>query len=84
MSIVFLLRSRLSECVVRNTHYLSEVNPVRQPKDLVTCVLNNVVFHDSEMLICNKPPGLMVLGKGMLVPMLFNTDPFQMKLGTER
>ena len=44
-------------------HYLSQANPIRQPKDLVTCILNNVVYHDEQIILLNKPPGVMVLGR---------------------
>jgi len=46
----------------RYAHYLSQANPVRQPKDLVTCILNNTIYHDEQIIVFNKPPGVMVLG----------------------
>ncbi|CAF4832213.1 unnamed protein product, partial [Rotaria sp. Silwood1] len=45
----------------RYVHYLSQANPIRQPKDLVSCILNNIIYHDEQFLVCNKPPGVMVL-----------------------
>lgn len=49
--------------VVRYAHYLADANPIRQPKDVVSGILNNTVYHDSDVIVCNKPPGVMVLGK---------------------
>ncbi|CAF0933142.1 unnamed protein product [Adineta ricciae] len=45
----------------RCVHYLSQANPIRQPKDLVTCILNNVIYHDDQIILLNKPPGVIVL-----------------------
>lgn len=47
----------------RYVHYLSQANPIRQPKDLVTCILNNTIYHDEQIIVLNKPPGVMVLGR---------------------
>jgi 23S rRNA-/tRNA-specific pseudouridylate synthase len=46
----------------RCVHYLSQANPIHQPKDIVTCILNNIVHHDEQIVVFNKPPGVMVLG----------------------
>ncbi|CAF3834373.1 unnamed protein product [Rotaria sordida] len=46
----------------RYIHYLSQANPIRQPKDLVSCILNNIIYHDEQIFVCNKPPGVIVLG----------------------
>jgi 23S rRNA-/tRNA-specific pseudouridylate synthase len=46
----------------RFVHYLSQANPIRQPKDLVTGILNNIIYHDEQIIVFNKPPGVMVLG----------------------
>ncbi|CAF2494010.1 unnamed protein product [Rotaria sp. Silwood2] len=52
---------RLCQLNQRYVHYLSQANPIRQPKDLVSCILNNTIYHDEQILVCNKPPGVMVL-----------------------
>lgn len=60
---MFFSSPRLGHSNQRYVHYLSQANPVRQSKDLVTCILNNTIYHDEQILVCNKPPGVMVLGK---------------------
>ncbi|UJR25220.1 hypothetical protein I4U23_006572 [Adineta vaga] len=52
---------RFSRTNQRYVHYLLQANPIRQPKDLVTCILNNIVHHDEKIIVFNKPPGVMVL-----------------------
>jgi 23S rRNA-/tRNA-specific pseudouridylate synthase len=59
---VFFFSPRFYQLNQRGVHYLSEANPVRQPKDIVTCVLNNTIHHDEQIVVFNKPPGVMVLG----------------------
>jgi hypothetical protein len=29
---------------------------------MVTCILNNIIHHDEQIVVFNKPPGVMVLG----------------------
>lgn len=58
-----ILSSTWPQIIVRSGHYLAEANPVRQPKDLVSCILGNIVHHDADVVVFNKPPGVMVLGK---------------------
>jgi len=55
--------SRYCRIHQRYGHYLTQANPIRQPKDLVTCILNNIVHQDEQFIVFNKPPGVMVLGK---------------------
>lgn len=59
-------RSYILRClksVIRHVHYLTDANPIRQPKDLVNCLMSNMVIHDDQVVVFNKPPGLMVLGR---------------------
>ena len=63
LNVLLLSSVRWGRSSVRFTHYLSQANPVRQPKDLVSCILNSTVHHDDQTIVFNKPPGVMVLGK---------------------
>ncbi|CAF1529832.1 unnamed protein product, partial [Didymodactylos carnosus] len=46
---------------VASIHYLLKANTVKQPNDVVHCVLQNVVYKDEQVVVFNKPPGLMTL-----------------------
>ena len=59
----FVSSARCSPLTRRFAHYLTQANPIHQPGDLVTGILKNIVHHDEEVIVFNKPPGVKVLGK---------------------